>query len=373
MGEDEDFLQPTADPSVERIPDPGGVLPVREQLIPHASRLRPSIMYQTAHLSRAAACYCGKRAQTTRSPCLSVLSCRIRLAREILQKNRAKTSSKVSSLWGSPQLSCNERVLKIDCCPIYRVQFNMVISYFEKTGTTIGPDGLLDEYAAHDFVQYSEDLLGVTLLAMSGRQHNDKDFWPAFLHDLKAASSSVTLYSPFTGVTRVSRLTDLFQAFLSRKVEVRVHCQPPLEQGTNLAEQAKIVIEKLKHLGVQVIERKGMHQKIAIIDDRIVWEGSLNVLSHRDTGEQMRRFEGAELAAEVTRNLEPAAEENKPNPRSTPPISRNSLASLQLDVAPGQCPQCAAKGYNSKLVKRSSRYGEFWGCSSCPRCEYIKR
>ena len=46
----------------------------------------PSLIYQTAHLSRAAACYCSKLAQATRSLCLNVFLCRRRLTREILQK-----------------------------------------------------------------------------------------------------------------------------------------------------------------------------------------------------------------------------------------------------------------------------------------------
>ena len=56
----------------------------------HASRLRPSLIYQTAHLSRAAACYCGKRAQATRSPCLNALPCRRKCTHEIPQKTELK-------------------------------------------------------------------------------------------------------------------------------------------------------------------------------------------------------------------------------------------------------------------------------------------
>ena len=30
-----------------------------------------------------------------------------------------------------------------------------------------------------------------------------------------------------------------------------------------------------------------------------------------------------------------------------------------------KCPQC-----NSRLVKRKSKYGEFWGCSRFPKCNF---
>jgi len=58
------------------------------------------------------------------------------------------------------------------------------------------------------------------------------------------------------------------------------------------AEQAEVVIEQLLSMVVKVIQRSNMHQKIAILDNEIAWEGSLNILSHRDTEEHMRRFEG---------------------------------------------------------------------------------
>ena len=51
-----------------------------------------------------------------------------------------------------------------------------------------------------------------------------------------------------------------------------------------MANQSDIVIDQLRSIGVNVIvnviERRSMHQKVAIIDEVIAWEGSLNILSH---------------------------------------------------------------------------------------------
>jgi len=43
------------------------------------------------------------------------------------------------------------------------------------------------------------------------------------------------------------------------------------------SEHAEQVINQFENLGSKVIQRKGMHQKIAIIDGKIAWEGSLNI------------------------------------------------------------------------------------------------
>jgi hypothetical protein len=70
-----------------------------------------------------------------------------------------------------------------------------------------------------------------------------------------------------------------------------------------MVQEAEAVVSQLQSIGVTVIQRSKTHQKIAIIDDRICWEGSLNLLSHSDTLEHMRRLEGSAIASEVRKNL----------------------------------------------------------------------
>lgn len=99
-----------------------------------------------------------------------------------------------------------------------------------------------------------------------------------------------------------------------------------------------------------VIERHSMHQKVAIIDGTIAWEGSLNILSHKDTEEQMRRFEGQSTVEEIIRNLE--LDEENPTGTQT------------NEKCPTKC-----GGY---LVVRSKYRRKFFGCSNYPKCRYAK-
>jgi hypothetical protein len=46
-----------------------------------------------------------------------------------------------------------------------------------------------------------------------------------------------------------------------------------------------------------------MHEKIGVIDNQILWHGSLNILSHNDTRESMLRFDSPELVQEVLTDL----------------------------------------------------------------------
>jgi len=56
--------------------------------------------------------------------------------------------------------------------------------------------------------------------------------------------------------------------------------------------QAANEILRSKELGVNITLLKGYHhRKLAIIDKKILWEGSLNILSQNNSKEIMRRLE----------------------------------------------------------------------------------
>jgi len=77
---------------------------------------------------------------------------------------------------------------------------------------------------------------------------------------------------------------DYFQAMIRRGIKIRVYTRPRSEQIGEMANQADAVIRQLRSIDASVIELSKMHQKVAILDNSIAWEGSLNILSHRDTG-----------------------------------------------------------------------------------------
>lgn len=52
-------------------------------------------------------------------------------------------------------------------------------------------------------------------------------------------------------------------------------------------EAARIAIERLETMGVIVHCRDSIHQKYAVIDDQLVWYGSINLLSFGSSQESM--------------------------------------------------------------------------------------
>ena len=53
-----------------------------------------------------------------------------------------------------------------------------------------------------------------------------------------------------------------------------------------------------------MIVKERIHQKFAIVDRRIVWYGSINLLSYGRSEESMMRFENREIAEELLMEVE---------------------------------------------------------------------
>ncbi len=93
-----------------------------------------------------------------------------------------------------------------------------------------------------------------------------------------------------------------------------------------------------------------MHEKIAIIDGRILWHGSLNILSHRDTHESMLRIESPAACQQLARFV------------STPTGRREEVPTLDASENP-ECPKCGRP-----TVWNDGRFGVWFECES-PDCD----
>ena len=70
-----------------------------------------------------------------------------------------------------------------------------------------------------------------------------------------------------------------------------INTKPLDEHDTILRDRATYAIAELQEIGVKVLFTSGHHRKLAIIDDLVLYEGSLNILSQSDSCEIMRRIE----------------------------------------------------------------------------------
>lgn len=130
--------------------------------------------------------------------------------------------------------------------------------------------------------------------------HDEKTFYRAFLRDLDACREEVIIESPFITTSRMKHLRTTFERLINRGVKVFVITRDPKEHSNGYEVQSEEEIQYFEALGVQVLLCVGNHhRKLAILDRKVLWEGSLNILSQTHSREIMRRIEDKDLTLEM--------------------------------------------------------------------------
>lgn len=134
---------------------------------------------------------------------------------------------------------------------------------------------------------------------LSSRLYDNETFYNAFANDLRKARHSIIIESPFITVRRMNGLLPIFHSLRQQGVQIVVNTRNPQEHDEEYQYQASLAIYKMQELGVTVLYTVKHHRKLAIIDQKTLWEGSLNILSQSDSCEIMRRIESEELAKQM--------------------------------------------------------------------------
>jgi len=153
---------------------------------------------------------------------------------------------------------------------------------------------------------------GIESIPKSATLHTEATFYPAFSADLSNAKVRVILYTPFIGKTRWPLVEPHVRSLSERGVEVYLLHKPLSDPEWKRGDRAfgQAVLDSLKASGVRLIPMSGVHSKTIVIDDHIVWDGSLNWASQTSSFEHMWRFVSRDMATLVMRmlQLEPLVE-----------------------------------------------------------------
>lgn len=179
---------------------------------------------------------------------------------------------------------------------------------------------------------------------------DEAQFEQALLHDIQTAEKSVVIFSGYVTPSRVGKLADPLRSKISTGVRVRCVTRPPKLNGSISESAGRDAIEMLEGIGVAVDCRSKIHQKVCLIDNRIVWWGSLNALSHMyHSDETMTRAVNEGFASVVAAHL------------SKRPISAERALATIAEAENPRCPSCGGR-----TVLDEGRYGPFFYCeASC--------
>lgn len=250
------------------------------------------------------------------------------------------------------------------------------------------------------------------------RAYDQTDFYQNFLKDLISAEREVIIESPFLTSKRVATFLPIFDLLIKKDVNIFIITRPPKEHKDNMKIEAETEFQVFEDMGITILPMYGhIHEKIGIIDRKILWAGSLNILSQSDSREIMWRFLGDSVSDQIITFLKIKKNigeigENKlkkceicnsagawywtdksryggswtfclmgmHKPGKSPPTAAEKQAKKaellkwkkikKTYTADGKpiCPQ-----HEIPMMKRKGHWGFLWGCSKWPRCRITEK
>ena len=207
----------------------------------------------------------------------------------------------------------SERLLNV---AISRAQDKLImIGNLNYLSNELGPEELLPKIVG-DCKENGIQLMGEQFLTYPNeteepeRQegiatYRAEDFYSALESDLTNAKQDIAIVSPFVTARRVRKLEETLAAAVERGVSVRILAKPPDKQSDNesMKESAREGIQMLKDVGARIELNQKTHEKICVIDNSVVWHGSLNILSQHESSESMMRFVGENTARQLLNDV----------------------------------------------------------------------
>ena len=131
---------------------------------------------------------------------------------------------------------------------------------------------------------------------------DENTFYEKFERDLNKCQQELIIESPFVTNRRLRHLMPTFEKLKKRNVRIVINTRDPEAHDDDYMQaEARRALSNLQHMGVHVLYTAGHHRKLAILDRKILYEGSLNILSQNDSCEVMRRIESVRLAWQMAR------------------------------------------------------------------------
>jgi hypothetical protein len=122
-------------------------------------------------------------------------------------------------------------------------------------------------------------------------------FVPILMNDFAEARKEILIVSPFMRKKRLTTILEWLKMPLENGIKVSIITRPA--ESYKASDRIMNCFELLHQPAIQVIQKPNIHQKFVIIDERIVWYGSINLLSFGSSEESIMRLDAREIAVEL--------------------------------------------------------------------------
>lgn len=133
---------------------------------------------------------------------------------------------------------------------------------------------------------------------------NKESFLPVYINDITNARKNILIVSPFVSKRRVEQTLLHLTAAINNNIKITIMTRPAEDYNEKSKFILLRILEELKNKGIDLLLKSNIHQKFAVIDERIVWYGSINLLSFGNAEESIMRLESSNIAIELLNSID---------------------------------------------------------------------
>ncbi|WP_327140313.1 AAA domain-containing protein [Nocardia sp. NBC_01327] len=178
-----------------------------------------------------------------------------------------------------------------------------MLDHLEQHAQRLSIDELIPIRAASDLAAMDQEQLARPAFFPADEVHRAVEW------DIAKARRSIDIYCAFLNRGPVARWLRTLSEPISRGIRVVVHTRPPEPDSKEVA-----LVEKLRTSGCQINYRERMHEKVMIVDDSVLWHGSLNLLANIGPTDLMMRITDPTSCERVKRIVDQAKMERPARP-----------------------------------------------------------
>ena len=130
--------------------------------------------------------------------------------------------------------------------------------------------------------------------------YDGTNFLSVYENDLRLAKREVLVVSPFLSKSRISKMLPALEIASKSGASITVYTRPASDYPEKDVGRIEGLINMLKAKSIAIVERSKIHQKYAVVDGRVVWYGSINLLSFGSAEESIMRLESVVIAGELS-------------------------------------------------------------------------
>lgn len=133
--------------------------------------------------------------------------------------------------------------------------------------------------------------------------YDKNNFLAVFINDVMNSARQVVVVSPFVSKQRAVFMMKQLESVLQKNGKVIIVTRPVDDFKEKDRAALQEVFDLLKTPGADLIARSHIHLKFAVVDQRIVWYGSINLLSFGSAEENIMRIDSPTIANELLRSI----------------------------------------------------------------------